>query len=155
VAVATLRSGSQIAIADANASVVRVVPARTDVFFGRSMRAGFIYAVAGTGATEQSKDGGPGSSAALDRPDSVAYDPKGKLLIGDWFNQRVRVVACTTGIFYGKKMAAGHTFGQTGDGGPATAAEIESLFCYTESRRLANWRVDHPLCPDLTYLQFA
>jgi hypothetical protein len=82
-AVATVRSGSQTAVADGWAGVVRVVPGRTGIFFGRPMRAGFICTV-----------------ASADQPVSVAYDPEGNLLIADerlGQNGVVWVVACTTG----------------------------------------------------------
>ena len=101
-AVATVRSGSQIAVADGWAGVVRVVPGRTGIFFGRPMRAGFIYTV-----------------ASADQPVSVAYDPEGNLLIADerlGQNGVVWVVACTTGLFYGQKMTAGHVYTAVGGG---------------------------------------
>ena len=98
-AVATLRSGPQTAVADEWAGVVRVVPGRTGIFFGRPMRAGFIYTV-----------------AAADEPVSVAYDPEGNLLISDERGLLVRVVACTTGLFYGQKMTAGHIYTVVGGG---------------------------------------
>ena len=98
-AVATLRSGPQIAVVDEWVSGVRVVPGRTGIFFGRLMRAGFIYTVASVG-----------------QPVSVAYDTEGNLLIADERSPRVRVVACTTGLFYGQKMTAGHIYTVAGDG---------------------------------------
>jgi hypothetical protein len=115
-AVATLRSGPQTAVADEWAGVVRVVPGRTGIFFGRAMRVGFIYPVASAG-----------------QPVSVAYDPEGNLLIADERSGLVRVVACTTGLFYGQKMTAGRSYtvagGGTrglGSGIPAREAKFES-----------------------------
>ena len=98
-AVATLRSGQQTAVVDQWAGAVRVVPGRTGIFFGRPMRAGFIYTVASVG-----------------QPVSLAYDPEGNLLIFDGQSLRVRVVACTTGLFYGQKMTAGHIYTVAGGG---------------------------------------
>jgi trimeric autotransporter adhesin len=54
------------------------------------------------------------------------------MLIADSGNDRVRVVAATTGTFYGQAMTAGDiytiagtgTAGFSGDGGPASAAEL-------------------------------
>ena len=56
----------------------------------------------------------------------------GNLVIADTFNQRVRVVAASTGTFYGRAMTAGDIYtvagdgteGFSGDGGPATSAEL-------------------------------
>lgn len=117
-AVATLRSGSMTAVADAyGSSVVRVVPGRTGGFFGQSMRAGFIYTVAGTGVVSFSGgDGGLGTRTALGQPDAVAFDSAGNLLISDRLTHLVRVVACTTGLFYGQQMTAGHIYTVAGGG---------------------------------------
>ncbi len=101
-AVATLRSGSQTAVVAGWAGAVRVVAGRTGIFFGHPMRAGFIYTV-----------------ASADQPVSVAYDPEGNLLIADerlGQNGVVWVVACTTGLFYGQKMTAGHVYTAVGGG---------------------------------------
>jgi hypothetical protein len=66
-------------------------------------------------------------------PSGVAVDGAGNLLIADTYNYRVRVVAASTGTFYGQNMTAGDTYtvagdglsGLAGDGGPATAAELD------------------------------
>jgi hypothetical protein len=63
----------------------------------------------------------------------VAIDGHANLVIGDSDNNRVRVVAASTGTFYGQKMMAGDIYtvagtgigGSSGDGGPATKAEVE------------------------------
>ena len=62
----------------------------------------------------------------------LAADGNGNLIIADAQNQRVRVVAGSTGTFYGQAMAAGHIYtvagtgtqGFSGDGGPATGADL-------------------------------
>ncbi|HEV2450642.1 MAG TPA: hypothetical protein VGS62_01790, partial [Streptosporangiaceae bacterium] len=101
-------------------------------FYGRAMTAGDIYTVAGTGKRGFSGDGGPAASAQLGEPSGVLVDGAGNLLIADTFNSRVRVVAVRTGTFYGRAMTAGDIYtvagtgraGFSGDGGPATAAEL-------------------------------
>ena len=113
---------------------IRVVAARTGTFYGQAMTAGDIYTVAGNGTGGFSGDGGPATSAELDAPDGVAVDAAGNLLIADTVNKRVRVVAASTGTFYGQAMTAGDIYtvagngtgGFSGDGGPATSAELDA-----------------------------
>jgi hypothetical protein len=96
------------------------------------MTGGHIYTVAGTGTAGFSGDGGPATGAELSNPLSVAVDGGGNLLINDIGNVRIRVVAASTGTFYGQAMTGGHiytvagtgTAGFSGDGGPATGAEL-------------------------------
>ena len=96
------------------------------------MTAGDIYTVAGSGTGGQSGDGGPATSAGLNYPQGVAVDGSGNLVIADTDNNRVRVVADSTGTFYGIAMTAGDIYtvagtgtgGSSGDGGPATSAEL-------------------------------
>ena len=121
-----------LVIADTDNDRVRVVAASTGTFYGQAMTAGDIYTVAGDGKAGFSGDGGPATSAELDYPDGVAVDGAGNLVIADTGNNRVRVVAASTGTFYGQAMTAGDiytvagdgTAGFSGDGGPATSAEL-------------------------------
>ena len=60
-------------------------------------------------------------------------DDVGNLIIADGFNNRVRVVAAETGTFYAVAMTKGDIYtvagngtgGYSGDGGPATSAELQ------------------------------
>ena len=96
------------------------------------MTAGDIYTVAGSGLPGFTGEGGVATTAKLDSPQDVAVDGAGNLVIADSANNRVRVVAARTGTFYGRAMTDGHiytvagngTFGFSGDGGVATAAEL-------------------------------
>jgi secreted PhoX family phosphatase len=129
---AALDGAGNLVIADNRNNRVRVVAATTGTFYGRAMTAGDIYTVAGTGRPGYSGNGGPATAARLNTPESVAVDAAGNLAIVDYGNDRVRVVAATTGTFYGVAMTAGDiytvagtgTSGFSGDGGPATAAEL-------------------------------
>jgi hypothetical protein len=111
---------------------IRVVAAHTGTFYGQAMTAGDIYTVAGTGTAGFSGDGGPATHAEIHSPLGVAVDGAGNLLIADTFNQRIRVVAESTGTFYGQAMTAGDiytvagtgTVGYSGDGRPATQAKL-------------------------------
>ncbi len=128
----TVDGAGNLVIADTGNAAIRVVAARTGTFYGRRMTAGDIYTVAGTGSPGFSGDGGPATSATLFDPSGVAVDRSGNLVIADFLNFRVRVVAETTSTFYGVAMTAGNiytvagdgTFGFSGDGGPATSAAL-------------------------------
>ena len=94
-------------IADTANNRIRVLAGTTGTFYGQAMTAGDIYTVAGTGAIGHFGDGGPASIATLDKPQGMAIDPAGNLLIADTHSNRVRVVAESTGTFYGQSMNAG------------------------------------------------
>jgi trimeric autotransporter adhesin len=121
-----------LVIADSYNNRIRVVAAKTGTFYGQQMTTGDVYTVAGTGTGAFSGDGGPAISAQLNEPRNVTVDGAGNLVISDTGNERVRVVAATTGTFYGQAMTAGDiytvagtgTLGFSGDGGPATQAEL-------------------------------
>src|SRR4029077_20967019 len=118
--------------ADQQNERIRMVAARSGSFYGQAMTAGDVYTVAGNGTLGYSGDGGLATKAALKFPGGVAVDQAGNLVIADTYNSRIRVVAATSGTLYGKAMATGHiytvagdgTAGFTGDGGPATSADL-------------------------------
>jgi hypothetical protein len=128
-----LDASGNLVICDSGNNVLRVVATTTGTFYGRSMTAGDIYTVAGTGTAGSAGDGGPATSAELDQPAGVAVDAHGDLVVADLGTSRIRVVATTTGTFYGRSMTAGDiytvagtgTAGSAGDGGPATSAELD------------------------------
>jgi hypothetical protein len=84
---------------------------------------GTISTVAGTGTPGFSGDGGPATAAQLGQnsPYSVAALPDGGFLIGDEVNRRVRRVSLT-GII--TTVAGTGAQGSSGDGGAATAAQL-------------------------------
>jgi sugar lactone lactonase YvrE len=67
-------------------------------------------------------DGGPASEAQLNNPVGLAADTAGDLLIADFGNNRIRKVDATTGII--STVAGTGVMGYSGDGGPATQAEL-------------------------------
>lgn len=81
---------------------------------------GIIRTVAGTWRG-YGGDGGPATDAQLNFPYGVATDPAGNLYIVDDFNFRVRKVS-PDGII--NTIAGTGEQGYTGDGGPATAAQL-------------------------------
>jgi len=127
-----LDAAGNLVITDTANNRVRVVAARAGSFYGQAMKTGHIYTVAGNGGQGFAGDGGPATAAELNFPDSAAVDGAGNLVISDTVNNRVRVVAATSGTFYGKAMTAGDiytvagngSFRDTGNGGPATSAGV-------------------------------
>ena len=83
--------------------------------------AGVITTVAGNGLQGFAGDGGPATSAQLSTPGSLAVDAAGNLLITDYGNSRIRKVT-PEGII--TTVAGSGTAGFAGDGGPATAAQL-------------------------------
>ncbi len=82
---------------------------------GRSFRA------AGTGVAGYSGDGGPATAAQLSGVHGVAPLPGGGFVLADTGNNRIRRVSPTGTI---TTVAGTGTAGFSGDGGPATAAQI-------------------------------
>ncbi len=111
------RSGN-LAVADGCTSRVRLIAVRSGRFYGRAMIAGDVYTIAGTGEPGFGGDDGPAVKAVLNDPDGVAVDHHGNVLIADFDNHRVRVLAAVTGTFYGRKMIAGRIYTIAGDGRP-------------------------------------
>jgi sugar lactone lactonase YvrE len=104
-----LDSASNLYIADfANDRIRKVTPA------------GVIGTVAG-GGTQGLGDGGPATSAQLNRPSDVAVDSDGNLYIADTGNSRIRKVT-PAGVI--STIAGGGRAGSSGDDGPATDAQL-------------------------------
>lgn len=108
-------------ISDKNNNRVRRVDSKT----------GIITTVAGSGVRGFGGDSGPATNAELNRPESVAVDAAGGLLIADTGNHRVRRVDVRTGVIAtiaGNGNALGNSGlilgSMSGDGGPATSAEL-------------------------------
>jgi sugar lactone lactonase YvrE len=82
---------------------------------------GIITAFAGTGVAGYSGDGGQATAAKLYKPTGVALDRDGNVYIPEFGNNCVRKVT-PAGII---STVVGNTVaGYSGDGGPATAAEL-------------------------------
>ena len=106
----TVNGAGNVVIADSLDNRVRMIAATSGTFYGVAMTAGDIYTVAGTGTGGDSGDGGPGAQAEVYVPGGVALDRAGNLLIADSGNWQVRVVAATTGTFYGRHMTVGNIY---------------------------------------------
>jgi hypothetical protein len=85
--------------------------------------AGIITTVAGSNQSGYSGDSGPATNAKLHRPLGVRADAAGNLFIADSFNNVIRKVDLTgtiTTVAGNFAMGAGYS----GDGGPATSAQL-------------------------------
>jgi sugar lactone lactonase YvrE len=82
--------------------------------------AGVISTIAGNGTAGFSGDGGPATSAQLNNPVAVAVDTAGNVFIADQSNNRIRMVN-SAGVI---STVTGSTSGFSGDGGPASSAQI-------------------------------
>ena len=102
-------SAGDIYFADSNNNVIREVSG------------GVITTVAGNGTAGYSGDRGPATAAELNFPTGVAFDSSGDLYIDDSGNNVIREVSA--GVI--TTVAGNGTGGYSGDGGPATTAEIE------------------------------
>ena len=103
-------------IADSANNVIRRIDGAT----------GVITTVVGNGTQGYGGDGGLPTAAELDTPNEVAFDTAGNLYIADTLNQRVRMVSATTGLI--TTVAGNGTAGFAGDGGAATAAELNQPY---------------------------
>ncbi|MCW3121794.1 MAG: hypothetical protein JWQ38_1286 [Flavipsychrobacter sp.] len=82
--------------------------------------AGIATTIAGNSRQDFSGDGGPATAAAFSFAKSIAMDRHGNIYIADQRNDRIRMIN-TSGII---NTIAGGTTGYSGDGGPATDAEL-------------------------------
>ena len=83
--------------------------------------AGVITTVAGTGASAYSGDSGPAMDAGLNRPQGVAADGAGNVLVADALNHRVRKVNAMGTI---STIAGNGAIGDVGDHRPASEARL-------------------------------
>jgi sugar lactone lactonase YvrE len=86
---------------------------------------GNLKTIAGNGTAGYGGDGGPATTAELNTPDGIAFDTHGDLYIADIGNNVIRKVDTLGNI---TTVAGNGTQGFSGDGGPATAAELNAPF---------------------------
>ncbi|HEY7336922.1 MAG TPA: hypothetical protein VH639_18665 [Bryobacteraceae bacterium] len=82
---------------------------------------GTITTIVGNGVAGYTGDGGPATQAQLNGPSGLALDSSGNLFIADSGNHVVRKISAggTISTFAGNRTSA-----SSGDGGPATAAQL-------------------------------
>ncbi len=106
-------SGGNVYISDGG-NTIRMIRAAT----------GLISAVAGTGTSGYSGDGGPALSAQLNSVSGVALDASGNVFISDSGNCRIRKVNAATGVITTIAGTGSSPYFSAGDGGPAAAAQV-------------------------------
>jgi uncharacterized protein (TIGR03437 family) len=85
--------------------------------------AGLLAAAAGNGLESYSGDGGAAAVAQLNNAAGVALDSSGNLFVADTLNHRVRKIS-PAGVI--TTVAGTGVEGISGDGGPATSAQLDS-----------------------------
>lgn len=86
------------------------------------LQTGILTTVAGRGEKGYTGDGGPATRATMNEPYAVVVDAEDNLYIADRLNAVVRKVDGKTGII--TTLAGTGQKGYSGDGGPATAAQL-------------------------------
>jgi hypothetical protein len=89
-----------------------------------NLSTGVITTVAGDGIAGYAGDGGLATLAMIDAPQGLTENGSGQLFISDCGNQRIRAVNLSTGLI--TTVAGNGTAGYAGDGGLATAGELNS-----------------------------
>ncbi len=114
-------SSGNIFIADTGNAVIRKVSAATGIITT-------VAGIGGLGFVGDSGDGGPATSALMDAPYGVAVDGAGNIFIADTDNYVVREVMAVNGNIYtvAGNLALGQGF--SGDGGPASSAQLRNVF---------------------------
>ncbi len=111
IAAVTSAPDGSVYVSDSSAHVVR-----------RIGRDGIVTRVAGTGVSGSGAPGASGTSTALNKPAGLAVDRDGTLYIADEGNNRVLRLSNGTITL----VAGDNGPGLSGDGGPATAAQLNA-----------------------------
>jgi sugar lactone lactonase YvrE len=117
--------GGSVAIGpDGNLYVVDTENSRVRMI---DMTTGTIDTVVGNGTAAFAGDGGPAVDASLNFPRDIEFDADGLMYIADTDNHAIRTVDISTGVIQ-TVVGIGGTPGFSGEGGPATEAELDRPF---------------------------
>ena len=117
-----LDGAGNLYIADQNNHKVRLVDTN-----------GVMTCLAGTGVSGYAGDGGPATSAMLNKPYGVALDGDGRLYISDTDNHRIRQVELSSGVI--RTLAGTGVAGYSGDEIAATNAQFNAPYGMTSDPR--------------------
>jgi len=102
-------------IADAGSNTIRKVTVATGILTT-------FAGVLNSGGNLSSGNGGPAAACTLDYPSGIVFDSANNLYIADFYAAQVRKIDASTG--YINAFAGTGTPNDTGDGGPATLAQL-------------------------------
>lgn len=98
-----------------------------------SASTGIITTISGNGTDASgSGDGGPATNATLTQPAGLAIDSADNVYIVTGYDGRIRKITAATGIIT-TVAGNGNRYGTSGDGGPATSAEINPSYIAFDS----------------------
>jgi sugar lactone lactonase YvrE len=89
------------------------------------LKSGMLTHVAGTGKRGYSGDGGQAKEAMLDGPKGIAIGPDNNIYVADTENNVIRRIDAKSGIITTIAGRGPKYKGDSGDGGPATAASMD------------------------------
>jgi DNA-binding beta-propeller fold protein YncE len=88
---------------------------------------GLVRTIAGSGRKGNGGDGGPAAGAEFNAMHSLAITKNGDIYVADTLNHRVRKIDARSGKI--TTIAGTGAKGFSGDGGPATRAEFNGVYC--------------------------
>jgi hypothetical protein len=98
-----------------------------EAYYVKKIDASGVVSIVGGTTPGFSGDGGPATAAEINQVYGISTDAAGNIIFADEQSNRVRIINATTGII---NTIAGSgaigTWGYSGDGGPATAAQMAS-----------------------------
>ena len=127
-----------VVLTNPGSAIVQFMPNSSGPYFGRLMKSGLVYTIAGTGLTGISRTGVVGTTASLSLPWKVAFDGNGDVFIDDRGNNCIDVIPKDNASLFSIEMLAGHIYdtvgecgaagvelGADGDDGPASKARLD------------------------------
>lgn len=109
-----VNASGEIFVSDSGSSKIRKIDRNQNV-----------TTFAGTGAFEDSGDGGPAIEAGIRSPGGLIFSPDGELFIAEETSHRIRKINKEGNILL---VAGIGVAGYSGDGGPATRAQLKSPY---------------------------